>query len=173
MENIIITLICVSLIMVGALNLTMSSFNSIDILSDSWKDSQSKIIDMSRTVIAALSTITGEDGDYVEINVRNDGNTILGDFDRWDVIVTYQQGDVQWLSYSTVAPGWYVEGIYYDGNPEIYGPNILDPGEDMKIILKLSPPVAGGTTNLATITTNNGITTQIMTRTCIVRTISR
>ena len=162
MENIIITLICVSLIMVGALNLTMSSFNSIDILSDSWKVSQSKIIDMSHTVITALSTVTGVDGDYVEINVRNDGNTLLGEFNRWDVIVKYQQGDVQWLPYSTTAPGWYVEGIYYDGGPEIYGPNILNPGEEMKIIIKLSPPVAAGTTNLATITTINGITTQIM-----------
>ena len=162
MENIIITLICVSLLMVGALNLTMSSFTSIDVLSDSWKVTQSKIIDISHTTITAISAVTGVDGDYVEITVRNDGNIPLADFNRWDVIVNYQAGAVQWLSYDTVAPGWYVEGIYYDGNPEIYGPDVLNPGEDMKILVLLSPPVGEGTTNLATITTNNGITTQIM-----------
>ena len=162
MENIIITLICVGLIMVGTLNMSMSSLNSIDVLSDSWKTSQSRIMDNSHTMISALSSLTNVDGDYVEINIKNEGSTLLGEFDRWDVIVTYQQGAVQWLSNSTEAPGWYVEGIYYDGNPEIHGPDILNPGEDVKIILKLSPPVSTGTTNLATITTNNGITTQIM-----------
>ena len=162
MENIIITLICVGLILVGTLNMTMSSLNSIDVLSNSWKVSQSKIMDDSRTMITALSSLTDVDGDYVEISIKNEGSTLLGEFDRWDVIITYQQGGVQWLSYSAEAPGWYVEGIYYDGNPEIHGPDILNPGEDIKIVLKLSPPVSTGTTNLVTINTNNGIKAQIM-----------
>jgi hypothetical protein len=157
MENIIITVICFSLIVVGTLNLSMSSFTSIDVLADSWKSMQSEVTDIKHTEITPVSSTTYDAGSSVEIAIRNDGSTPLYQFDRWDVIVRYETGDVQWLPYTTDTPGWSVDRILYNGNPEIYEPNVINPGEEVYLILKLSPAVAAGTTNLVTVSTFNGV----------------
>jgi hypothetical protein len=51
--------------------------------------------------------------------------------------------------------------FFFQGGLEIYGPNILDPGEDMRIVIKLSPAATNNTTNLATVVTPNGAKSEI------------
>ena len=51
--------------------------------------------------------------------------------------------------------------FFFQGKSEIYGPNILDPGEDMRIVIKLSPAATENTTNLATVVTPNGAKSEL------------
>jgi hypothetical protein len=161
MENIIIALVCITMLVVGAVTLALSAFNSLDTLVFAWKEGESLAEEMRGTAISPVSSITNAEGTQVDIVIKNNGNADLADFDRWDLIVTYQDGGVQWLPYTTDTPGWTVSGIYLDGNPEIYGPNILNPMETMNMVLKLSPIAAEGATNLTRIATPNGVSTQI------------
>jgi len=117
--------------------------------------------DRSHTRITAISSNTSGDGSRVEIVFRNDGNTSMANFECWDVIVRYGEGGVQWLPYSPEASGWTVSNILFGAGPEVFDPNILNPGEEMTVLLLLSPAVSDNYTNLATIATPNGVTTSI------------
>jgi archaellum component FlaF (FlaF/FlaG flagellin family) len=161
MENIFVALVCISMLVTGTITIAATSFQSLDTLVYAWKDGESSVREMRNTTITSVSSSTSGDGAQVELTIRNDGHTALANFSKWDVIIVYQGGGVQWIPYTTATPGWTVGGIYLNGKTEIYGPNIFNPMETMKLIVKLSPPVAVGDTNLATITTPNGVSAQI------------
>jgi hypothetical protein len=160
MENAIVTAICISLILVGVVTLSMNSFASIDTISGSVKEMESFTRDIRQTCISAVDSTTQEGGDQVEITILNEGHMSLSHFNCWDIIVVYEGGDVQWLPYTDSIPGWTVSGLYYNDSPEIFEPDILNPEEEMKLLLKLSPAISEGTVNVATISTANGVTTQ-------------
>ena len=96
----------------------------------------------------------------MEVTLKNEGNTKLADFDRWDVILQCESGDVQWYPYGAGDNTWGVGGIYLDyseGTGEVFDLNILNPGEEMVIWVSISPAVGSPTINTATIATPNGI----------------
>lgn len=169
MENAVIAAISMAIILGGTLALMLGAIPSVDMLSTSWKDMTERSGEIRRTEIAAYSYDVSSDGEQVEIVVSNDGEVSLGDFNSWDVIVEYDSDTssyAKWLPYTTSAPPennkWTIDGIYFDGSPESIEPNILNPGEEMTILVQLDPPVAKKTTNLATISTPNGVDTQII-----------
>ncbi len=141
--------------------MTTSSFASIDTMCDSWKEQEAQMTDRTNTRITAVSSVTRDKGKQVEIVIRNDGNTSLANFDCWDVIVRYGEGGVQWLPYSSAVPGWTVSSFSLGEGPEVFDPNILNPGEELTARLKLSPGVSKDYTNLATVATLNGVTVSI------------
>ncbi len=51
--------------------------------------------------------------------------------------------------------------FFFQGKPEIYQPNILNPGETMQITVNLWPAATENKTNLATVVTPNGARSQI------------
>jgi hypothetical protein len=55
---------------------------------------------------------------------------------------------------------WSVQGIYMDAtsNPEVFEPGIFNPGEEMRIRIRLDPTVKDASTNLVTIGTENRVT---------------
>jgi hypothetical protein len=161
MENILVTLVCITMLIVGVVTIASDSFSSIDRLIYAWKDEESLINNMRNTAITSVSSNVTSEGNRVEIVVKNDGQTDLANFKRWDVLVRYQDGSAQWLPYTTDTPGWTVGGIFLSGKPEIYEPNIFNPMETMKLVLNLSSPVSENTTNLASISTPNGVNTEI------------
>jgi archaellum component FlaF (FlaF/FlaG flagellin family) len=161
MENIFITLVCITILLVGAVTIAMYSFNSIDMLAYAWKDCESRAGEMRCTSISSISSTTNSQGTQVEVMIKNAGQTDLAHFEKWDVIVKYQSGVVQRLPYTAATPGWTVSALYINGQPEVYEPNIFNPNETMKLVLKLSPPVASKTINLATISTHNGVGTEV------------
>ncbi len=100
------------------------------------------------------------------MTVRNDGQTNLSEFTKWDVIVQYQTGEFRYLNYSPVYPAnngqWAVKGIYAtDGSPETFDPGILDPGEQM-VVIDHAGPGAWFRDNRAeiTVSTPNGVKSQ-------------
>lgn len=157
MENVFVALVCIAVLIVGSTTIALNSFNSIDKLAYALKDSESLANDMRHTIFSSVSSNTNGEGTVVEIVIRNDGQTSLGTFRKWDVIIRHQSGLVQWLPYTTATPGWTVGGLYLDGKPEIYEPNMFNPMETMKLVLKLAPPAADKSTNLAIISAPNGI----------------
>lgn len=161
MENIFITLVCVALIIIGGVSYATSALNSVDKLTVSLKTAEAYAQETRETEVQAVSSDTYDSGTSVAISLENNGNQALLNFEKWDVIVRYQDGGAVWVPYSTSTPGWSISGIYYNGQPETYEPNILNSKETMTINIRLSPGVSENTTNLATISTYNGICSQI------------
>lgn len=166
MENAIVSLICITLILVGTVTMTMSSFSSVDMISGSWKQMEDQAQEMRQTEIACVSLLVpGEyGGSRVAITIRNEGGASLSDFNRWDVIVQYEVGNVEWLPFypHDTSPGWTVDGIFFSGSPEVFEPDILNPGEEMLLILNLDPSVGEGTTNRVMISTPSGVAAEII-----------
>ena len=171
MENAIIALISIAIILSGTLTLVLSCFPTIDMLSTSWKQMTQQAGEMRRTEIAEIDAAVLLGGTQVEITIRNDGEVTLSDFDSWDVIVQYGSDNVsysvEWLSYTATNPPqadnqWTVSELRFNGNPETIEPNMLNPGEEMEILMQLNTEVGEGTTNWATISTPNGVATQVL-----------
>ena len=170
MENAIIAVISIAIILGGTLSLMLASIPSIDTLSTSWKEMTQQVGDMRRTEIATDNYTVSDAGARVDLTIRNDGEVSLGDFDSWDVIIKHYSDNgsysVAWLPYtSSNPPGnneWTVDGIYFNGSAETIEPNILNPGEDAKILMQLNPSVGENTTNCVTISTPNGVDSRVI-----------
>ncbi len=162
MENAIISLICSILILVGTATVTMSAISSVDKVSESWKHLDQIAQNIRKTEIAGISSQVSDNGTRVEMTIRNEGAVSIDDFEQWDVILQYEDGKAIWLPHRTSAPGWTVADLLYGGSAEVFEPGILNPGEDIKLLLEINPPVSENTTNRAIISTANGVTAEIM-----------
>jgi hypothetical protein len=172
METVIVSLICVALMIIGGMTLSQGFLTAVDSSTVGWDEMESRDQDIMRTDLHALSA-NMTDANHVEIALRNNGQTKLSDFEKWDVIIQYHNagGDqyVQWLPYTSGAPGdnqWTVKGIYLNSDNEtqveVYDPNILNPGEEMKIRARISPSSGATSTNWATMSTANGISASVI-----------
>lgn len=163
METAIAAILVVSIILLGFLLITYRFMSSQDAIMESWREMEERLEDRARTKLTSLSAQTLSAGSLVDITLKNEGTTKLSDFDQWDVILEYTGTDsadhVQWYPYGSAVNEWTVLGIYQDApsSPEVFDPNILNPGEEIVIEVSVSPPVASGTTNLAVIAVPNGI----------------
>jgi hypothetical protein len=161
MENLFITIVCIALILMATVSYASSALSSADAITNSFKNAAERARVIGRTDITATGATT-VDGSEVEVTLRNEGNTSLRNFRKWDVIVRYQDGATLWVPYSASAvPGWSDNGVFLNGRPDIYEPGIFNPAETLKINVRLAPSVADNTTNLAVISTDNGVNTQI------------
>ncbi len=170
MEQAVVSIIAIAIILGGTVTLALSAISPIDTIVRSWKQMTQQSGDLMRTEI----TTTGSEfpvlgsGARVEITVRNNGNLSLSNYNSWDVITQYYSDNisysVKWLPHTDNISDnkWTVNGIYFNGSPETVEPNILNPGEDMKLLMQLNPPVGTNTTNWATISTPNGVSTRII-----------
>jgi hypothetical protein len=164
METILISLVSMALIIVASVTMAISTLRSSSQIADSWKQMETKSGNISRTDIAAVPP-SNYDGGAIEVTVKNDGQTNLSDYDKWDVIVQYESGGVIYLPHNPVYPAgsnqWAIKGIYASGEiPEIFDRNVLNPGEEMVISLILSPELSAGQACRITIATSNGIKSQ-------------
>jgi archaellum component FlaF (FlaF/FlaG flagellin family) len=163
MENLFITIVCIALILLATVSYATSSLSSADMISNSFKKTVERAREIGRTDISATGAITSTGGSAVVVTLRNDGNTSLRNFSRWDVIVKYQNGATAWIPYAASAvPGWSDNGTFLNGSPDVFEPGIFNPAETLKINVRLSPAVADNTTNLAVISTDSGVNTQII-----------
>jgi archaellum component FlaG (FlaF/FlaG flagellin family) len=115
MENFAITLVCIALLIIGALSLSMSALNAINSMSDALREQQVMSRDIIDTGITCENSTTIDSGATVTMYVHNDGKTALRNYGAWDVIVRYQDGSTDWIPYSTATPGWQTDGFFFSG----------------------------------------------------------
>ncbi|MCL0088486.1 hypothetical protein M1N87_01540 [Dehalococcoidia bacterium] len=169
METAIVAIVCIALVMFGALTMLQTSLSSVDLVNEAWREREQTTQEIAMTDISSLSTNVTDAGAIVEITLKNEGESRLKDFERWDVIVQYRDTMttllIKRLLYVEGEPcnnQWTVTGIYLDaaaGSPEVFERRIFNPDEEMIIRMRLNPAVGGNTTNLATIATPNGVST--------------
>ena len=167
MTHAIISLLSIAMILAGTLALAGTSCSAMDLVSSSWQDMAESTGQMARTRISSGDREIDAQGLNVRVTLKNTGWVPVADFSRWDVIVQYYGTTTPYfikrLAFTEGVPGddqWRVEEIFEDaqaGKPEVFQPGILDPGEEIKIHMKLNPNVGAQTTNWVTIATSGGI----------------
>jgi hypothetical protein len=162
MENVFVSIVCLAVLVLGMGTVALGSFNSVDNMVYAMKDEEAQAASIRQTSISAVSATTYSAGTRADLYFKNSGQESLRDYVKWDVIVRYQNGTVQWLPYGTSTPGWSVGSITIDGRAEVFNPQILDPSETIKLTLKLSPGVSDNSTNLATVSTPFGVTAELV-----------
>ncbi len=164
MDTILVAVIILVLVIMSILTMTVSVFHSANNLTDAWQSMQAQSISVSETAISAL--VSGNyTGGLINVSVQNEGRTNLYDYAGWDVIIQYQYGNASHLSYAaTYPPGsgeWAIEGIFMaNESPEVFDPNILDPGEVMIVTIYPEREIGTGETARIVISTPNGVTSQ-------------
>jgi hypothetical protein len=165
METVFVSMICIALIVVGGMTMAGGFLNSLDNTSAnidlvSQRNEQIMRTNLSIVEVNQISSYR------VEVVVENSGQVKLAEFNKWDVIVHHSGDDekdyVTWLPYTSGNPDdneWSVEGIYtLTGTEEVFEPNILNPGEEMIMEIRLYPGIYPESENLINITTPNGVT---------------
>ncbi|MBN1368568.1 MAG: hypothetical protein JW967_11645 [Dehalococcoidales bacterium] len=161
MENIFVSVISLALIIISTVTMTFSTMKSTSELADSIKQMEAQSSIKSRTDINAIPPEQYLGG-IIDIIIVNEGQTNLGSFPDWDAIVQYEDGSGNYLTYTTSYPPgenqWTVEGLYLsNGDPEIFNPNILDPGEQMTVSIELNPDLGTGESASFSISTPYGV----------------
>ncbi len=115
MENLVITLVCIALLLMGAVTFSMSALNSMSAVADALKADESLSLDILSTGIRCQGSSTTDSGETVTIDIENDGKKALANYTAWDVIVRYQDGGTVWIPYSTGTPGWTISDFFFPG----------------------------------------------------------
>ena len=175
MENVIVAVVVITLILLTAMTVFQSSLSAQDAIATAWQEMEERAGDRARTDLTPITATIKSAGSLVEITLRNDGDTKLADFDRWDVIFQYYTDlpgyETDWYPYVNSMPGnnqWTVAGIYVDAEsavPEVYEIGILNPEEEIVVQIQVWPVVGANTTNMVTVGTSNGVrTSTVITR---------
>ncbi len=168
METAVVSLVCIALIVFGGMTMSRGFLTSVDTTSAALANQSTRDENILRTELTPTDATLNSSTD-LHVTLRNSGQMKLAAFDEWDVIVEYYDSSgvyyVTWLPNVTGVPAsnqWRKYAIYQDGNPEVFEPNILNPGEDIEIEANLSPAVGRHTTNLVVISTPNGVPVSIV-----------
>jgi hypothetical protein len=166
METAIVSIICIALVVFGGMTMSNGFMTSLDASTAGLEEIGNRDSAIMRTDLSPVSTnislVTGPDP--LEIILENSGQTKIAEFEKWDFIVQYFDDSgvyhVQWLLYEdgTSAPNeWDVGWIKLNSQPEIFDPNVLNPGEQIMIKTRLDPSVGENTTNMVVISTPSGV----------------
>ncbi len=169
MDSALVSLILITLVLFGVLTLSDSYFATQDAMLIATEVRTAFTEERARTAFALVQAETLAAGSLVEVTITNIGTTKLADFKQWDLMLQYYTATgtylTEWYPYvAGTMPGanqWSVVGIYMNAaaaTAEAYEPAILNPGEELLIRIRLSPPVGAGTTNVATFGVANGVT---------------
>jgi hypothetical protein len=164
METAIVSIICIGLIAFGGMTMSRGFLTSVDSSTAELDAVGQRNETIMRTEITPLAA-TMSSNNILEITVENSGQTRLADYDKWDVIIQYYDGEgvyhITWLPFTEEVAGdneWEISWIRVNDAAEIYEPNVLNPKEQMLIRAQVNPAVGAGTTNMAVIATPSGIT---------------
>ena len=166
METVILSLVSTALIIITSVTMIMSFFSSSNAMADSWKQMEQQASGIRRTEIAAIAS-ENYTGGLINLTIRNDGQADIADFSRWDIIAQYQDGRGNYIVYTDnltpVSNQWAVESIVLsDNSSEIFDPDILNPGEQLNVLINLDPQLIAGETTRITAATPNGVTAQCL-----------
>ena len=169
MAAIIVTIICVAMTVVGGMTLSQGILTSAD--TTAFNADSISVIDgeISRTELDILRAAQLSWADYVRVTVKNAGQTKLSSFDKWDMIVNYEDSGgtlyITWLPNTTSLPvdnEWYKARLGLNGPIEFFEPGILNPLEQMVALIDLDPAMGSATSGKISIATPNGVDGSIM-----------
>lgn len=166
MVSAVTTLISVALLLASVAFVGNSAFASLRQLSDGWSQRETNTFQIVRSRLGAVCT--SSTGPQVYVVLKNTGEVPLLHFSAWDVFVQYYDNGGTYyqkrLTYtSDPNPGnnqWTVLGIYIDQANNIrerFQPNILDPLEEVKLHLRLSPSARTSSNNQVIVAAANGV----------------
>jgi hypothetical protein len=165
MESVLTTLFTAIVVIISMVTMVVSSLNSANLISDSFKTIEERINSERGTSI----DVEHADiiGDLVFISIKNDGNYNLEQFEKWTVLIQAQDNVTHYLQYvEGTSPGegeWAVQGIFLpDTNPEIFDPGILNPWETVILVLNVPVIFQSGFAARPIISTANGVTCQCL-----------
>ena len=176
MENVLAAIILIFILLFGALTLSSSFISAQETMSEAWQTMSEREDTLGNTAISAERMRILNSGSTIEVTLQNTGAEKLADFDRWDLFIEHYDGSVVpeyftgRLSYhdnvlTLGSSQWGVSDIYLDAENEVgerYEPSVFNTGEEMILLLQVSPAVGIGQTAQATITTSNGVSTTII-----------
>jgi len=164
METAIVSLICIALVVFGGMTMSQGFLTSVDASTAGLEEIGQRDETIMRTELSSVSA-SQPAANTLEVTLENSGQTKLADFDKWDVIVQYYDGTgnyhSKWLPYTEETLGdneWEMVWIRLNGAAEVFGPNVLNPEEEIMIRAQLNPSVGAGTTNMVVVATPRGIT---------------
>ena len=164
MHMAIITIFLMVLIVLGGMTMSRGFMSSADSSALSVQEINATEGEIKRTALTMVSAANLSWADLLRVRLENSGQTKLASFSKWDVIVEYYDESgtyyTKWLPYVEGALGdnqWQKKVIYLNGSPEVFEPAILNPGEEIVILAKLSPLPGAGTVGNAIISSPNGI----------------
>ena len=168
MATIVVCIICIALIMLGGMTLSQGILSSADTAALSFDQMITREGDLMRTSVTATRAEYLSWSDLLRVTVDNSGQNKLGDYDKWDLIVRYDDDGgsrySEWLPYTEGTPGdneWQKAGICLGGQPEFFEPGLLNPQEELIILARLNPLPGDNTSANLTLTTYNGISDSI------------
>jgi len=159
MENALTGIIIIGVMILAILGLSEGALSAQANLAEASRAMQERMIDQARTGLQILGANTSGVGNTVNITVKNTGTTKLADLEHWDVILDYTSvtgNRVSWYAYGNWTAQNYVSAA--SSTYEVLEPNILNPGEEMIISVSVGIAVNAGSTNVAIVSTPNGIT---------------
>lgn len=168
MENTISAVVFFFLFMFAVLHTAGTVFESEHTLHQARLE-QEHILDLQRnSELTPLRVTFSPDGTTLTAVYRNSGQLRFYDFSEWDLIVEYSDDAdpankyIEWLSYVDGIPvtnEWGIEDFYKDYEmsiTEIYEPNVLNPGEEIALQMRLIPPPAQGKSVNIQLSTSSG-----------------
>lgn len=165
MENGIPALLIAAILMLSTVFMARGGFIGMDAVGQQLKRSETNIGAQNRTALDATSATVDATGTTVTITLLNAGQTDVSQYGQMDVVLQYfDEAGVRhdaWLPYSSgvLAANTWTTGAFTD---DVFEPRILNPGESVQLIAQVNPAVGAGTTNRATIGTENGVTLQTL-----------
>ena len=172
MESTISGLIAVLLIFLVGLTIYETSTNAQETLAITWQEVDHQLAQQSHTALTPITTTVTNGGSRVSMTLRNEGTTRIAEFEDWDLIVQYYAAGnnymIDWYPYSEGGLSnnqWTTIGIYMDAEAlesEVYEPDILNPGEEIVIQVRLVPPIAQSTTNYLIVSNELGVISSAM-----------
>lgn len=168
METAIVSLICIALIVFGGMTMGKGFLSSVDTSTLGWEDMGERDETIMRTELSPLTATTSDNGQSLKVMLDNSGQTKLANFSKWDVIIQYYDDSgayySKWLPYTEGTPSdneWTVTAIYLNQQTEAFEPNILNPGEEIEVQVRLNPSIGRDTSNLVVISSPNGVAASI------------
>jgi hypothetical protein len=148
----------------GGMTMSQGFMTSVDASTTGLEEIGQRDETIMRTELTPVSTNLSA-LNTLEITLENTGQTKLADYDKWDIIVQYYDSTgvyyTKWLPHATGTLGdneWEVESIRFNGDAEVFEPDVLNQEEAITIRAQLDPPVGAGTTNMVVVATPSGIT---------------
>lgn len=160
----VVAIICIAMIVMGGMTLSQGILTSADAAAVNFEEISALEGEITRTDLTILRAAKLSWSDYLRVTVANSGQTKLANFDKWDVIVNYEDSGgtlyTRWLPYTVASPlgnEWQNARIGLYGPTEFFEPGILNPSEEMVVLARLNPLPGASTDVNVSLTTPNGI----------------